>query len=111
MNIKSVKRNQSRNPWINFYSNYSPQHKEHTIPTNKKKTARGSVMRDAAQRWKLMSDADKAAYKYAAPSAPFKSKYKSIWTNVNTLLDGLRDAHKSGREMIFVNGKMKLSRN
>lgn len=96
MKIKSVKQNRSRNPWINFYSNYAAQRKAHTIPT-KKKSARGAVMKEAAQRWKSMSDTDKSAYKYdTKPASPYQFKFTSIWQNLNKFLNVLRRTHKSG---------------
>lgn len=96
--MKSVKQNQSRNPWINFYSNYAVQRREHMIPTKKKKSARGAVMKEAAQRWKSMSEVEKSSYKYNAQhqSVSFQFKFKSIWQRLNEFLDVLRGTHKRG---------------
>lgn len=100
MKLKSVKNNQSRNPWVNFYSNYAAQHKEHTIPT-KKKSPRGALMKEAALRWKSMSEAEKSAYKYSVQSVPLQFKFKSIWQNLNKFLDVLRGTHQSGAAADF----------
>lgn len=101
MKLKTVKQNQSRNPWINFFSNYATQHKEHPISPNKKKNIRGAVMKEAAKLWKSMSESEKSAYKYATTSAPFQFIFRSIWQNLNKFLDVLRGTHQSGAKADF----------
>lgn len=97
MKIKSVRHNQSRNPWINFYANYAVKHKENTSKTKQKKMVRGSIMKEAAKRWKSMSEMEKSAYQYAAQSVPYH--FKSTWPNLNKFLDFLRGAQQCGADM------------